>query len=62
MMDSSYNWKNIATAFMNAAKDKEVLQKVSTSLVFSILSVMRNSIFGVNVSVAKYLLNSCVVV
>ena len=53
MMDSSYNWKNIATAFMNAAKDKEVLQKVSTSLVFSILSVMHNSIFGVNVSVAK---------
>ena len=26
MMDSSYNWKNIATIFMNAAMDKEVLQ------------------------------------
>ena len=26
MMDSSYNWKNIATIFINAAMDKEVLQ------------------------------------
>ena len=26
MMNISYNWKNIATIFMNAAMDKEVLQ------------------------------------
>ena len=26
MMDSSYNWKNIATIFMNAVMDKEVLR------------------------------------
>ena len=41
IMDSSYNWKNIAANFMN------------TSLIFSILSAMCNSIFGVNVSVAS---------
>ena len=26
MMDSSYNWKNIATIFMNAVMEKEVLR------------------------------------
>ena len=36
MMDSI--WMNIATIFMNAAIDKNVLQQVSTSLVFPILS------------------------
>ena len=36
MMDSI--WMNIATIFINAARDKNVLQQVSTSLVFSVLS------------------------
>ena len=36
MMDNI--WINIATIFLNAAMDKNVLQEVGTSLVFSILS------------------------
>ena len=36
MMDSI--WINIAIIFLNAAMDKNVLQEVGTSLVFSILS------------------------
>ena len=36
MMDNI--WINIAIIFFNAAMDKNVLQEVGTSLVFSILS------------------------
>ena len=36
MMDNI--WINIAIIFLNAAMDKNVLQEVGTSLVFSILS------------------------
>ena len=38
MMDGI--WMNIATIFTNAAMDKQVLQQMSTSLVFSILSAI----------------------
>ena len=38
--DRFYNWMNIAIIFMNAAMDKQVLQQMITSLVFSILSAI----------------------
>ena len=39
-MTRYYNWMNSETIFMNAATGKQVLKKISTFLVFSILSAI----------------------